>query len=345
VQHFEPSKGAMAEESPIETNDTVLRILKTTKGVKTIQAFATKNAVIKGAESIEFVLLKGVEKKYDFGNMQSFLQQGRWIHFPDSGYSNEINLSKYTASQLKLKVNDKVLLYFIQPDGSRRVRQLKVAGIFKTGIEDFDKLSAIGDLRLIQRLNNWPASEFGGYEVFVDDYTQLDSINNRIFEQLPNTWNSRTIRDVYPNIFDWLNLQNTTIAIVIIIMIVVAVLNLITCLIILLLERTRMVGILKALGGSNGIIQRIFLFQGALITIVGILLGDIITLLVCWLQQRYEFLKLPEDAYFISTAVVKLEPWHVAVVNAGTFLVCFLLLTIPTFIIRRIQPLRAILFR
>jgi lipoprotein-releasing system permease protein len=345
VQHYEPEKSAVAEEAPLERNDSVRDAIRRTDGVKTVQAFATRNAIVKGPESIEGVLLKGVEKDYDFSNLSGFLRSGTWISFPDSGYSSEINISAYTARQLKLKAGDRVVIYFIQPDGTRRVRPMKVAGIFKTGVEDFDKIFAICDLRLIQRLNDWKSNEIAGYEVFVQDYRRLDTINAAIFAKLPQGWNSRSIREIYANIFDWLNLQNTTIAIVILIMVIVAILNLITCLIILLLERTRMIGILKALGAPDNSIQRVFLYHGAIITVMGILLGNFIGLLVCWLQVRYGLITLPEDAYFISKAAVKLEWWHVAVVNAGTFLACFLVLIIPTLITRRIQPVKAITFR
>jgi lipoprotein-releasing system permease protein len=345
VKHFEPSRTAIAEETPVERNDTVVRVLRSNSEVKSVQAFATRNAIVKGNESIEGVLLKGVEKGYDFTNLDGFLKSGNWIHFPDSGYSSEINLSTYTASQLKLKTHDKVIIYFIQPDGSRRVRPMTVAGIFKTGIEDYDKIFAIVDLRLIQRLNDWNPNEIGGYEVFLKDYNKLDTVNAQIFGELPGGWNSRTIRETYANIFDWLNLQNTTIAIVLIIMIIVAILNLITCLIILLLERTHMIGILKAVGSKDQSIQRIFLYHGAIITFFGIVFGNILGLSICWLQSRYGFITLPEDAYFISKAVVKLEWWHILLVNAGTFLVCFLILMIPTFITKRIQPAKAIGFR
>jgi len=345
VQPFEPSRTAIAEESPMEENDTVLKLLRANADIKTIQPFATKNAIIKSSESIETALLKGVTKEYDFKNLDKFLQSGRWIQFADTGYSSEINLSSYTATQLNAKPGDKLIVYFIQGDGTRRARPMKVAGIFKTGIEDYDKLIAIADLRLIQRLNNWNINEIGGYEVFLHDYRKLDTVSNAIFNDLPSGWNSHTIREIYPGIFDWLNLQDTTVAIVVIIMIVVAILNLITCLIILLLERTRMVGILKAVGSTDFSIQKIFLYQGALITFFGILLGNLVTLIFCWLQQRYGFITLPEDAYYISKAVVKLEWWHLVVVNIGTFLVCFLVLLIPTIIIRRMQPAKAISFR
>ena len=345
VQHYEASRTSIAEETPIEKNDTVLQVLHANKEIKTIQAFATKNAIIKGSESIEGVLLKGVEKNYDFSNLSGFLQKGRWLHFPDSGYSNEINLSTYTANQLKLKVGDKVLIYFIQSDGSHRVRPMTVAGLFKTGIEDYDKLYAISDIRLIQRLNNWKENEIGGYEIFINDYHKLDTVSNTISYQLPAKWNSRTIRDVYPNIFDWLDLQDTTIAIALAIIIIVATLNLVTCLIILVLDRTRMIGILKAVGSPNASIQKIFLYHGTIIATAGIFLGNVLALLLCWLQQRYGFITLPEDAYFISTAVVKISWWQVLLIDTGTLIICFLILMIPTFIIRKIQPARAVQFR
>jgi lipoprotein-releasing system permease protein len=345
VQHFSPNNGILSEELPIEKNDTVLHTLRDNKDVRTVQAFATKGAIVRSGEGIEWLILKGVERGYDFNNLSGFLKSGRWIHFSDSGYSNEIVLSSYTANQLKAKIGDKVVIYFIQPGGTHRVRAMIVTGIFKTGIEDYDKVFAIGDLKLIQRLNNWKENQIGGYEIFVRDYRTADTVNNLIFNQLPQAWSSRTIEETNSNIFDWLNLQNITIIIVLIIMIVVATLNLVTCLIILVLERTRMIGILKAIGTPNALIQRIFLYQGAIITLFGMILGNAAGLLLCWLQERYGFITLPEDAYFISKAVVKLEWWHFLLVNAGTFLICFLVLMIPTLVVRRMQPARAIQFR
>ena len=346
VQHFEPSKVSFADEFPISENDTVTNILKKDPDIKTIQAFATKNAILKTNETIEGVLFKGVEKSYDFNNMKGFLVGGRWINFPDSGYSNEINLSEATAKSLKLKLNDQVLIFFIQSDGSApRARKLTLTGIFKTGIEEYDKLFAMGDLRLIQRLNNWRVGEIGGYEIFLKDYSKMDSVNESIFNELPALWNSRTIREMNPNIFDWLNLQNQSIIIVLLIMTVVAVLNLITCLIILVLERTRMIGTLKALGAPDSTVQKIFLYQGAIIAVIGIFFGNLVGLGFCWLQQRYGFISLPEEMYYISKAEARIIWWQVLLVNGGTFLICFLVLIVPTFIIRRIQPVKAIQFR
>jgi lipoprotein-releasing system permease protein len=345
VQHFESDKTEIAEEKPIPLNDTVLSVIKNDPAVESVHAYATKDAILKGTESFEGLKLKGVEPAYSFVHMKDYLKSGQWIHFPDSGYSNEINVSAYTANQLKLKTGDKLFTYFIQPDGSKRVRQLVVAGIFKTGIENYDRVNALVDIRLIQRLNNWNASEIGGYEIFIKDYAMADSVSNRIFYNLPPKWNSRSIREIYGNIFDWLNLMNNTIVIVIVIMVLVAILNLVTCLIILLLERTHMIGLLKSLGSRNSSIQQVFLYHGALITFGGILLGNLFGLLLYWLQNRYGFITLPEDTYFIATAAVKISWLQVCWINLGTFVICFLVLLVPSFfIIRRLSPVKAITF-
>lgn len=345
VQSFDATSVSIAEEVPIPKNDSVLNLKKKNPAIKTVQAFATKNAILKTAATIEAVLVKGVDRTYDFNNLQNFLVEGRWIQFTDSGYSNEINLSVYTATQLKLKVNDQLIIYFIQRGNpSFRPRKLTVAGIFKTGIEDYDKHIAIGDLKLIQRLNDWDSNQVGGYEIFLHDYNKMGQVSEDIVQELPIGLKSTTIKNIYPNIFDWLALQNKTIAIVLIIMIVIATLNLITCLLILVLERTRMIGVLKALGARNNTVQQIFLYHGTFITFFGLLLGNVIGLGICWLQQRYGFIPLPEEAYWISKAVADVVWWHVVLVDAGTFLVCFLVLLIPTIIVKKIRPVKAIRF-
>lgn len=346
VQHYEPNKSVIAEEYPILRNDTVENLPKEIPGIRGMQAYATKNAILKTEESLEGVLFKGIDQLYDTARMRQFLKQGRWMSLPDSGYSQEIVLSDYTASQLKLKVNDPILIYFIQGDGSApRARKLTISGIYKTGIEEYDKLIAIGDIRLVQRMNNWMPNQIGGYEVFLNNTDEINEINELVFAKLPMLWNSKTIEEIYPNIFDWLGLQDQTIAITIIIMIIVAILNLITCLIILVLERTRMVGILKAIGASNGTIQRIFLHHGAIITLTGIIVGNILAFALLWLQNTYGFIKLPEDMYYIDRAEILVIPWQVLAVNLGTFLICLGVLLIPSLIIRKIQPVRAIQFK
>lgn len=346
VQNFDAARVSIAEETPVLKSDSVTNLPKRHPEIRKVQVFATKNAILKTSETIEGVLFKGVEKNYDFNNLNNFLIGGRWLNFPDSGYSNEINLSETMARDLKLKVNDQVLIFFIQPDGQApRPRKLTIAGIFKTGIEEYDKLYAIGDLKLVQRLNNWDSTLAGGYEIFLHDPSKMDIVSRDIFTELPVGMSSYTIKEINPAIFDWLALQDYTIVIVLSIMIVIALLNLITCLLILVLERTRMVGILKALGAKNFTVQKIFLYHGAVITITGLIFGNALGLALAWLQQRYGFITLPEDAYYISQAAVNIVWWQVILVNIVTFVVCFLLLLIPTFIIERIRPVKAIQFR
>jgi lipoprotein-releasing system permease protein len=345
VMHFESEKTEIAEEKPVTVNDTVLDIIQSDPAVKYYYAFATKDAILKGPESFEGLKFKGVGPDFSFAHLQQFLTSGRWIHFPDSGYSNEINLSDYTAKQLKLKTGDKLFAYFIQPDGAKRVRPMIVAGTYKTGIENYDRVTALVDIRLIQRLNNWSPREIGGYEIFIKDYAMADSVSNRIYDKLPHRWNSQSISGIYASLFDWLNLQDTTIIIVIVIMVLVALLNLVTCLIILLLERTRMIGLLKSLGSEDRMIQKVFLYHGALITFGGIILGNSLALIFYWLQKKYGLITLPEESYYISTAAVSIGWQQVCWVNLGTFVICFAVLLLPSFwIIRRLNPVRAIAF-
>jgi len=346
VGYRQPMKATIAEEEPIEANDSLVKSIKKHSEVKSVHPFATKYAILKAPEEIEGVLVKGLDQSYDIQHMKSFMKQGRWIQFNDSTYSREIVISSFTAQQLSLKLNDRVLIYFIKPDGRLRPDKLTIVGIYKTGIEEYDKTYAIGDLKLIRKLNNWADDEIGGYEIFLKDYKQMNAVSQAVYEQenFPQLWDTKTIREVYPNIFDWLNIQDTNQNILITIMTIIAIINLITCLIILVLERLRMVGILKALGASNWTVQKIFLNHSALITLTGIIIGSLLGLGLLWLQQATGFIHLPEDAYYMDKAEVKIIWWQVALVIGGTLTVSVLVLLIPSFIVRRIQPIRAIRF-
>jgi lipoprotein-releasing system permease protein len=342
----QPMKATIAEEEPIEANDSLVKSIKKISDVKSVHPFATKYAILKAPDEIEGVLVKGLDSTYDTLHMKSFMKQGRWIRFNDSTYSREIVISSFTAQQLNLKLNDRVLIYFIKPDGRLRPDKLNIVGIFKTGIEEYDKTYAIGDLKLIRKLNNWADEEIGGYEIFLKDYKQMNTASDAIFslENFPQLWDTKTIQEVYPNIFDWLNIQDTNQNILITIMTIIAIINLITCLIILVLERLRMVGTLKALGATNWTVQKIFLNHSAFITLTGIIIGSALGLGLLWMQQTTGFIHLPEDAYYMDKAEVKIFWWQVALVIAGTLTVSILVLLIPSFIVRRIQPIRAIRF-
>jgi lipoprotein-releasing system permease protein len=347
IQEKQPDKAIISEESPIVNNDTLVQFIKTDPDVESIHPFATRYAILKTKDEIEGVLLKGFDKTYDFNHLKEFIKQGRPIHFNDSTYSREIMISAYTADQLKLAVNDRILIYFIRPDGKIRPDKLTVTGIYKVGIEEYDKTFAIGDIKLIQRLNDWQPDEIGGYEIFLKDYKRIEEKETAFFEspELPITWDVISVQQISPNIFDWLKMQNTTIALVLIIMIIVAVLNLTTSLIILVLERLRMIGVLKSLGATDWTVQKIFLRHSALITITGIVVGTALALGLLWLQQATGFIKLKEEAYYLSAAAVKIVWWQVGIVCAGTFIVCFLVMMIPSLLVRKVQPVKAIQFR
>jgi lipoprotein-releasing system permease protein len=346
VQHFEPFKVSIAEETPILRNDTIEREIRKLENVANIQPFATKSAILNANATIEGVLFKGVTKDYPFERLKTFLKKGRWIQFNDTAYNQEIVLSQFIADQIGVDVGKDLLIYFIQPGEEKpRTRKLRVCGIFKTGIDIYDKTFALGDMRLIQRLNDWLPNQIGGYEVVLKDYTKMDTTSNEIYARLPPGWNSKTMREVYPEIFDWLNLQNTNKYIMIAVMTAVALINLITCLIILVLERTRMIGVLKAVGTSDSKIQQIFMYYGAMITLWGIAGGLLLGLGISYLQKKTGFIRLNEEAYYMDKAPVEMIWWQVGLVVSGTFIVCFLVLLIPSFISRKISPAKAVQFR
>ena len=342
----QPMQSSISEEEPIEANASLAKKIQQMPEVKSIHPFATKNAILKTSDELEGVMVKGLDSSFDTLHLQSFMKQGRWIRFHDSSYSREIIISTFIANQLHLKLNDRVLIYFIKPDGSLRPDKLTIVGIYKTGIDEYDQRFAICDLKLIQRLNSWTESEIGGYEIFLNDYKQMNAVSNTIFNRadFPDVWNTQTAQQLSPNIFDWLNAISMNSTVLLIITTVIALINLITCLIILVLERLRMIGILKALGASNWTVQKIFLHQSAIVTITGIAAGLVLSLALLWLQQKTGIIHLPEDAYYIDKAEVKIDWWEVALVTGGTLFVSLIVLLIPSFLVRRIQPIRAIRF-
>lgn len=344
VQHFEVNKSLVSEETPILKNDSIVHFLQQIPEVSKVQPFATKSAVIEKNKNIEGILLKGIDNTYDSSTLKQFIKEGRWINFSDDLYSKEIIVSATAAKELQIQLNDTINVFFVSAQQEHSAyRKVKVAGIYKTGIEEYDKLFAIGDIRLIRRLSEWNEDAIGGYEVVLKDYRKMDAVNNAI--ELPTIWSSRSIKQVYPNIFDWLNIQDVNRNVMFMVMAIVAIINLITCLLILVLERIRMVGILKAVGTEDGTIQQIFLYHSGIITLAGIALGLFLGVGLCLLQQYTGFITLDEANYYVAVAPVKLVGLQVLAVCAGTAVVCFLSLTIPALLVKKIQPVKAIQFR
>ena len=334
-----------SDEYPIIRNDSIEQYLRSLPGVGELSLFAVKSALLRSDNGIESLILKGVESSGGNSRYSGFLREGKWISQPSEGYGKDLCLSKYIADKLMLNCGDSLLVYFFREDGSKTARKLRVTGIFKTGLEEYDKNFALCDINLIRRLNNWEPGSIAAYELFLKDHRQTDSLNNRIYSELPQTWYSQSIREAYPAIFDWLNLQEQLKNILLAIMMAVAIANLLTCLIILVLERTRMTGLLKALGARDATVRKIFLFKTGIIAFFGILAGTLAGLGLCWLQKTYGFIKLNEETYFIRTAKVEVIWWQVIAIDLITWLVAMASLIIPTYLIRKTNVIKAISFR
>jgi len=347
VQKYETGKSLISEELPLTKNTAVENSIATTPGVVSYQSFATKSAVLESQNDIEGVLIKGIEKNENHSALKQFLVAGRWIQFTDSLYSKETLVSDAVAKQLQIKINDTIKVHFVaaNSDAQKTYRKLVVVGFYHTGIDEYDKLFMIADINLIRRINNWEPNQIGCYEVFIHQYQNLDAISSALSNALPSEWMSKSIKEVYPNIFDWLDIQDVNRNVVFIVMGIVALINLMTCLLILMLERTNMIGLLKSMGATGWTIQKIFIVYASFITLAGVGLGLIIGLGICFLQQATGFITLDEASYYISVAPVKIIGWQVAAVCAGTTIVCFVSLFLPTLLIPKISPVKVIEFK
>lgn len=346
IQEKQPSQSVMEKMTPIEKDDALIHKLAEQKGVLQIHPFATQYALMKTSSEMEGVLLKGIESNTSWRNYTPFLKQGRTPIVEKSAISREILLSQQQADRLQLHVNDSIVLYFTQEGASPKARKVFIAGIFQTGIEEYDRLFALGDLRLIQQVSGWTENQIGGYEVFLEDPLTMEATANELYqlEQFPATWDIITARKVAPQLFDWLNMQGLTRNVLIAIMTLVALINLITCLLVVVLERVQMIGLLKAVGASDAMIQRIFLRYSMLLTATGILAGTLLALLIMVIQQQTGFIYLDESAYYIDKVVFKILPLPIILIMVGTFIVSLLTLLLPTLLVRNISPLKAIRF-
>jgi len=332
------------ENTPFSMPDSSVQRITKHEGIEFMQAIATKPGIINTNEEIEGVVLKGVDRNYNWEYFRKILVAGKVIDFSDTLESKkQILISKYIADRLKLKVGDDFLMYFIE--NSLRKRKFQIVGIYNLGVEEVDKLFVIGDIALVRSLNNWAVSDVGGYELRVTDFDRLDEIEAGVYDDLGIELKSYSIKQYYPNIFEWLSLLDVNTQVILILMLAVAVINMISALLIMILERTNMIGILKALGNTNWQIRKIFLYNATYIITLGLLSGNILGVGLGLFQSQTHFFTLDQASYYIDFVPVQLDVMDILLLNAGTLMISIFVLLLPSMLVTRISPLKAIRFK
>ena len=313
--------------------------------VKRVQPFATKGGIIRTPKEFEGVILKGIDGNYDWSFFEEYLVDGE-IPVIGEEVSNDVLISELTSNRLGLKVGDTFHMFFVKdnPNKIPNSRKFTLAGIYNSGFEEFDETYLMGDIRHIQKMNKWGEGKVGGFEIFTYDFDDLDKTGSAIYNSIDATLNAYTIAEKFPAIFEWLSLFDTNIAVIIGIMILIAGINMITALLVLILERTQMIGILKALGNNNWSIQKIFLYNAAYLISLGLLWGNIIGIGLLLSQQYFGFITLNPETYYVNEVPVYLSVKHIFLINIGTLILCFIMLILPSFIVSKISPVKAIKF-
>lgn len=334
------------ETTPIKKEQVFLDKIRKANDVRNVAPFIIKAGILKTKSEIEGIALKGVDKDYDWKTIQTYLKEGNILSFKDTIASKDILISKSTAKRLNLKVGDNVIAYFIRKDLVAPLgRKLKVCGIFHTGLEEYDKQYALVDIQLLRELNQWKANEVAGYEVRLKNMDRMDAFKDSIYyKYVDQSVNAQTMKEINRNIFEWLDLQKINEYLILGFMVLVAMLNMITALIILILDRTNMIGILKSLGANNKSITKVFIYNAAYIILNGLFWGNILGLGICLMQHYTGFIKLNEENYYLSVAPVYFNIWAIVLINIGTLLICTVILLLPTRLISRISPMKAIRF-
>ena len=314
--------------------------------VSHIQITASKGAVIRTQTDFEGVIVKGVGPDYNWSYFEDFLTQGVLPTYTTPQMSNQVLISEYLANRLGLKVGDKALAYFFNKNSSTppRTRAFTISGLYNSGFQQFDAQFIIGDIRHIQRLNKWEPDQIGAFELFVKDFDFIEQTNNEVYDAIGSMLDTQTIRNRFYAIFEWLELFDFNVILIIVMMIIVAGFNMITALLVLILERTKMIGILKALGSDNWSVRKIFIYNAMYLVGVGLFWGNIIGIGLLLLQQHFDLFALDPNTYYVSQVPVYLHWSYIVALNVGTLLLCFLILLIPSYIISKISPVKAIRF-
>jgi len=329
--------------APINKNQKFYPKFNSVAGISHIQAIATKAGIIRTEKAFEGIIFKGVGTDYQWSNIKEYLIAGRLPNL-SSQLNSEVVISQFLADRLQLKVGDAFNTFFIKESQNQRPnnRRFKITGIFNSGFQEFDATYIIGDIRHIQRMNKWSPNQIGAFEIFVQDFNQIQAVGEEVYQQTPSNLDSKTIIEKYSYIFDWLLLFDFNIIIILGVMILVATINMVVALLVLILERTQMIGILKALGANNWSVRKIFLYNAFYLILRGLLLGNAIGIGVLLIQKYFGVIQLNPENYYVNQAPVYFNLGYILALNLLTVGVCFLVLLIPSYIITKISPIKAI---
>ncbi|MEP0987054.1 ABC transporter permease [Ekhidna sp.] len=330
------------EESSITVDDSLIRSLNTYPLISRFQPYAMKAALLKTEEEVQGVIIKGVDESFDTTGFQKHMVKGRFPNLSAEKYSTEVAMSKRVSNYLELGIGDEVLIYFVQ--NPPRFRRLQITGIYETGLEEFDEKIILGDLDLIRRINNWPDSLAGGIEVFLNDTDRLEEAADHLFHALDIDLYVDKVTDRYIQIFDWLNLLNRNVVVLLTIILFVSGTSIISILLILIMERTQMIGVLKSLGSPNKLIRQIFILNGIQLILRGLFWGNVIGLGLGLLQYYYKIIPLDAANYYMSHVPIQIDIQTIIGLNMLVLTLIGVTLLIPVAIISRIRPLKAIRF-
>jgi len=332
-------------QNPISKKQNFYPNFTSVTGVDYVQVYASKAGIISTNKNFEGIVLKGVDTGYDWSGVEEYLVSGK-LPLINEKITKNVLISEIISDRLGLQVGDRFDTYFIKekPNFGQNRRIFVVSGIYNSGFKEFDESCVIGDIKHIQNLNKWSVDQVGGFEVFLEDFDEMKEKGDLIYSEIDPTLDSKTLLELFPVIFDWMLLFDTNISIIIAIMILVAGINMITALLVLILERTQTIGILKALGSTNWSIRKMFLYNASYLILRGLFYGNIIGLSVLFIQKYFGVVKLDPETYYINKAEVYIDLGHVLALNIGTLLLCLLMLLVPSYIITKISPARAVKF-
>ena len=344
ISNFDDNQSQVSV-TPISTHQDFYPKFNSVEGISHIQAVASKAGIIRTENAFEGIVFKGVGKDYQLKNIQEYIISGR---IPDFSHqlNNEILISQFLANRLNLKLGATFNTFFMKEGNNQlpNLRVFKIVGIYNSGIQEFDASYIIGDIRHVQRINKWQPNQVGAFEVFVNDFTQIKTKGEEVYEQTNSTLDTQTIAEKYYYIFEWLQLFDFNIIVILIVMIAVATINMVVALLVLILERTQMIGILKALGANNWTIRKVFLYNAFYLMTRGLFWGNLIGISLLLIQKYFGIIQLNPENYYVNEAPVYLNWMYIVALNLGTVVICLVVLLIPSYIITKISPVKAIRF-